>query len=254
MNFYNNLIKYLTSCMELSWIEIKLRYARSILGPIWIVVSSMVLIGGLTFVFNSLWGMDVKTIVPWIAIGVIVWGFIQTVVEEGSQLLMNDLFNNLAIKPIKWCLIHVFKNIIILSHNFIIIGLAIYFCDVKLNFNIFWMAYGIVVLLINSISFSILFSFLCTRYRDFILIIRNAMFLLFLITPIFWMPEVLKGNRQLLAEWNILFQIIQTIRDPLLGNGLSKFNLVYTSSFTLFFGILTFVIYNKYKKKFLYWI
>ena len=68
------------------------------------------------------------------------------------------------------------------------------------------------------------------------------------------MPEVLKGNRQLLAEWNILFQIIQTIRDPLLGNGLSKFNLVYTSSFTLFFGILTFVIYNKYKKKFLYWI
>ena len=121
---FNKLIIYLSSCLELSWIDIKLRYARSVLGPLWIVISSMVLIGGLTFVFNSLWGMDVKTIVPWIAIGVIVWGFILTVVEEGSQLLMNDVFNNLAIKPLKWCIIHVFKNVIILS-NYNIIQLKI---------------------------------------------------------------------------------------------------------------------------------
>ena len=60
MTINNNLISYLVSCFQLSWIEIKLRYARSILGPVWIVLSSIILIGGLTFVFNSLWGMDVK--------------------------------------------------------------------------------------------------------------------------------------------------------------------------------------------------
>ena len=49
----NKILNYLTSCLELSWIDIKLRYSRSILGPFWIVLSSMVLIGGLTFVFNS---------------------------------------------------------------------------------------------------------------------------------------------------------------------------------------------------------
>lgn len=250
----NKLIIYLSSCLELSWIDIKLRYARSVLGPLWIVISSMVLIGGLTFVFNSLWGMDVKAIVPWIAIGVIVWGFILTVVEEGSQLLMNDVFNNLAIKPLKWCIIHVFKNVIILTHNFLVIGLALYFCDVKLNLNAFWMVYGVIVLLINAMSFSIILSFLCTRYRDFILVIRNGMFLLFLITPIFWMPDVLKGNRAILADYNILFQLIQTIRDPLLGNSLSTYNLLFTSSFTLFFLIFTILIYKKYSKKFNLWI
>ena len=125
MKFNNSLTIYLSSCLELSWIDIKLRYSRSVLGPLWIVISSMVLIGGLSFVFNSLWGMEVKTVVPWIAIGVIVWGFILTVIEEGSQLLMNDVFNNLAIKPLKWCIIHVFKNVIILTHNFIVILLSI---------------------------------------------------------------------------------------------------------------------------------
>ena len=137
----NNLTAYLSSCFELSWMDIKLRYARSILGPFWIVLSSMVLIGGLTFVFNSLWGMDVKSVVPWIAIGVIVWGFILTVVEEGSQMLINDVFNNLAIKPLKWCLIHVFKNLIILTHNSLVIFLALYFTDVKLTLNVIWVLY-----------------------------------------------------------------------------------------------------------------
>lgn len=250
----NNLTAYLSSCFELSWMDIKLRYARSILGPFWIVLSSMVLIGGLTFVFNSLWGMDVKSVVPWIAIGVIVWGFILTVVEEGSQMLINDVFNNLAIKPIKWCLIHVFKNLIILTHNSLVIFLALYFTDVKLTLNVIWVLYGIVILSINALCFSIILSFLCTRYRDFILIIRNLMFLLFLITPIFWMPNLLKGNRALLADWNIVYQLIQTIRDPLLGISLNKFNLIYTSSFTLVFIILTIFIYQKYEKKFNLWI
>ena len=198
--------------------------------------------------------MDVKTVVPWIAIGVIIWGFILTVVEEGSQMLINDVFNNLAIKPIKWCLIHVFKNVIILAHNSIVIFLALYFTDVKLTINAFWIFYGIIILLINALCFSVILSFLCTRYRDFILIIRNLMFLLFLITPIFWMPDLLKGNRALLADWNIIYQLIQTIRDPLLGMSLNKFNLMYTSSFTLVFIILTIFIYKKYEKRFNLWI
>ena len=68
------------------------------------------------------------------------------------------------------------------------------------------------------------------------------------------MPDVLKGNRAILADYNILFQLIQTIRDPLLGNSLSTYNLLFTSLFTLFFAIFTILIYKKYAKKFNLWI
>ena len=68
------------------------------------------------------------------------------------------------------------------------------------------------------------------------------------------MPDLLKGNRALLADWNIIYQLIQTIRDPLLGMSLNKFNLMYTSSFTLVFIILTIFIYKKYEKRFNLWI
>ena len=63
------------------------------------------------------------------------------------------------------------------------------------------------------------------------------------------MPDLLKGNRALLADWNIIYQLIQTIRDPLLGVSLSKFNLMYTSLFTIVFSIMTILIYKKIRKK-----
>ena len=44
---------------------------------------------------------------------------------------------------------------------------------------------------------------------------------MFLMTPIFWMPDLLKGNRMILADINIVYQVIQSVRDPLLGNPLS---------------------------------
>lgn len=254
MKINKKLLLFITSCIELAWIEIKLKYNRSILGPFWIVMSSMILIGGLSFVFNALWGLDIKKVIPWISIGIIIWSFIATIVDEGTQMFVNDIFNNLSIKPSKWCLINVFKNFIILAHNFIIIIGVLYFCEVELTLNILWVFYGLVVLFINSFCFSILLGFLCTRFRDFILIIRNLMFLIFLITPVFWMPDLLKTNRAILADWNIFFQFIQTIRDPLIGNLPNKFNLLYTSSFTLFFLYLTFFIYRKYEKKINLWI
>ena len=95
---------------------------------------------------------------------------------------------------------------------------------------------------------------LCLRYRDFILIIKNLLYLLFLMTPIFWMPSVLNSNRMILADVNILFQIIQTIRDPLLGNSLSLNNIYYTSSFTTILAIVCYGIYSKYKTRIAYWI
>ena len=61
-------------------------------------------------------------------------------------------------------------------------------------------------------------------------------------TPIFWMPDVLKGNRMILADVNIVYQMIQSVRDPILGNALSSYTLTYLSVFT--FLITLFYIFR----------
>lgn len=249
-NFLDLLISYIT----LGWIEVKLRYTRSLLGPFWITLSACVLIGGMTLVNLSLFKVNISEVMPWIAIGIITWNYISTTIEESLALFEDQKLLNVRISPFELVAINVSKNIIIFFHNLVIIIPVIIFFKLPITFNYIYLIYALTIFLINSFSFSILFGFLCLRYRDFILIIKNLLFLLFLMTPIFWIPANLNNNRIALADYNILFQIIQTIRDPLLGNALSIYCITMTSIFTLLISLIAFFVYKTNKNRIVFWI
>ena len=249
-NFLDLLISYIT----LGWIEVKLRYTRSLLGPFWITLSACVLIGGMTLVNLSLFKVNISEVMPWIAIGIITWNYISTTIEESLALFEDQKLLNVRISPFELVAINVSKNIIIFFHNLVIIIPVIIFFKLPITFNYIYLIYALTIFLINSFSFSILFGFLCLRYRDFILIIKNLLFLLFLMTPIFWIPANLNNNRIALADYNILFQIIQTIRDPLLGNALSISCITMTSIFTLLISLIAIFINKTNKNKIVFWI
>ena len=160
-------------------------------------------------------------------------GIILTV-DESTTIFLSPILLNIR-TSLKFSLINIFKNVIIFSHNLIVAIPIILIFKIEINLNSLFIIYGFFILFINSINFSILIGFLCLRYRDFILIIKNIFYLLFLMTPIFWMPDVLTGLRVLLIDINILFHLIQTVRQPLLGLPIDKLTyLVSISSFTIF--------------------
>ena len=214
----------------------------------------MILIGGLSFVFVSLFGISLQETMPWIANGIIIWNYISMLIDESTEIFNKPILSNIKITAFELTLISVFKNLIILAHNSVIIVLVIFIFKIPLTNNLFFLFYGFLIIFINSLSATILIGMICIRFRDFILIVKNLLYLLFLMTPIFWMPSILTDNRILLADVNILYQIIQTIRDPILGNALSNWNIIYTLSFTSLTAILSFLLYNKYSKRIVYWI
>lgn len=244
----------LLSYISLGWIEVKLRYTRSLLGPFWITLSACVLIGGMTLVNLSLFKVNISEVMPWIAIGIITWNYISTTIEESLALFEDQKLLNVRIDPIELVAINVSKNIIIFFHNLVIVIPVVIFFKLPITINYIFLIYALSIFLINSFSFSILFGFLCLRYRDFILIIKNLLFLLFLMTPIFWIPANLNNNRIALADYNIMFQIIQTIRDPLLGNSLSIYCITVTSIFTLLISLIALFVYKRNKNKIVFWI
>jgi len=244
----------LLSMIELAWFEIKVKYTRSTLGPFWITLSMIILIGGLSFVFVSLWAIPLQRTMPWIALGIIIWNYISSYLDEASTLFIDGRILNMKISPLKLITINMFKHLIILLHNSVVIIAVIIFFDLKITDNYFYLIFSFIIIIINSISFGILFGFLCCRYRDFILIFRNLIYLIFLMTPIFWMPDILKGNRMILADVNIVYQVIQSIRDPILGNSLSNYTVSYLSIFTLITALLAFLIFKKFHKRIVFWI
>jgi lipopolysaccharide transport system permease protein len=253
-NKIKSLHNYLINTLFLASIEIKFKYSRSVLGPFWITLSCCVLVLGLTFINISLFSTDLKVILPWITIGVIFWNYITSIIEDSTRIFDNQKLLNIPIKLIDLVSVSVFKNIIILFHNLIVVILVFLFLGIQINSNFFFIFFGIVIFVINSYCISILFGLLCLRFRDFILIIKNAVYLIFLVTPIFWLPSFLSKNTLVLVDYNIIFQIIQSIRDPLLGNKLNSNCFLMNSFFSTLLLLLAFFFYKKFKKRALFWI
>src|SRR5580693_820092 len=66
----------------LGWNDIRLRYRRSVLGPFWITISMTVLIIVLGVVYSQIFHTNIRTYLPYLALGFIVWGFISTSINE----------------------------------------------------------------------------------------------------------------------------------------------------------------------------
>lgn len=254
MNILKNYFKYFFNIFKINLIDLQLRYNRSRIGPFWITISTAVLIFGLTVVNNSIFSTPLKDALIWITIGIVLWQYISSVILESLDLFDNQKILNLPITFFDRTTFSVFKNLIILFHNFLlIIILLIYFkiSIIKIHFSLI---YGFFFLIINSFSITIIFGLLCLRFRDFIAIIKNLTYLVFLVTPIFWMPENISNNRSFIVEYNILFQIIQSIRDPLIGKQLSTYNLYIIFIFSFCLLILAIFLYKTFYKKAKFWI
>tara|TARA_B100000963_G_scaffold361745_1_gene399204 strand:- start:6341 stop:7105 length:765 start_codon:yes stop_codon:yes gene_type:complete len=250
---FKKLTNFVHDTWLLGWYEIKSKYSRSTLGPFWITLNTLILISGLSIVSYSLFGMPMGKMVPWIGFGIITWNYILTTVDESTTIFLSPILLNIRTSPFKFSLINIFKNVIIFSHNLIVAIPIILIFKIDINLNSLFIIYGFFILFINSINFSILIGFLCLRFRDFILIIKNIFYLLFLMTPIFWMPDVLTGLRVLLIDINILFHLIQTVRQPLLGLPIDKLTYLVSISFTIFSSLLCFLINRRYKKFYIFW-
>lgn len=253
MSNFKKISGFLHDTWLLGWYEIKSKYSRSTLGPFWITLNTLILISGLSIVSYSLFGMPMGKMVPWIGFGIITWNYILTTVDEATTIFLSPILLNIRTTPLKYSLIHIFKNVIIFAHNLLVAIPILIIFKIEINFNTLFIFYGFFILFVNSINFNILIGFLCLRYRDFILVIKNIFYLLFLMTPIFWMPDVLTGLRVLLIDVNILFHLIQTVRQPLLGLPIEKLTFLVSIGFTLFSSFLCFLINKKYMRRYIFW-
>src|SRR5215213_1303597 len=73
---------------HLAWQDIRQRYRRSVLGPIWITISMAVTAVALGVLYVGLVQDDLSLQLPYILVGFRVWAFIAGCISEGSHVLM----------------------------------------------------------------------------------------------------------------------------------------------------------------------
>ena len=197
--------------------------------------------------------MSASEIIPWIAVSLVVWNYIQMVINDATTLFEFAPLGTFKVNPIDIVSINVFKNIIMLFHNFIIIILVIIFFKIQINIVTITFFYGVFIVMLTSISAQIIIATLCLRFRDFVQIVQSLLFLAFIMTPIFWKPEILEGRRFFLVEYNLLYHYIETIRSPILYQTINIKSVIISSLATVVLIIAALITFKKTEHKLVYW-
>ncbi|HSU00829.1 MAG TPA: ABC transporter permease, partial [Geodermatophilus sp.] len=179
--------------LQLGWQDIRQRYRRSVLGPMWITISMAVTAIALGILYSALFGLDLATLLPHVLVGMIVWTFIAGCIGEGSEVFVanSGLITHLP-APIS---IHVYRLVwrqtLFFAHNLIVYAVMLVFFPQPLRWTDLsaFLAFGLLV--VNGMWVALLIGIVSTRFRDLPPVTQSVVQLLFFLTPIVWMYDVL---------------------------------------------------------------
>ena len=117
--------------------DIKLRYTRSSIGPIWATIRTAITIYTTGFLYGHLFKTNVNEYLPYIASGIIGWGFINTLIVESSSIYIESAryIKNQEVFLSVFMVRLVVRNLIVLFHNLIAFIPILLFFNVDVGWN-----------------------------------------------------------------------------------------------------------------------
>jgi ABC-2 type transport system permease protein len=246
---------------HLAWQDIRQRYRRSVLGPIWITISMAVTAVALGVLYAGLFQNDLSVQLPYILVGFIVWAFISGCISEGSEVFIT---NEGLIKQLPAPLsVHVYRlvwrQVLFFAHNMIVYAVMLVIFPQPLGWASLTVFPALVMLAVNGAWVALLLGIVTTRFRDLGPITQSLVQLLFFLTPIVWIYEDLLKNpavagRARLVEFNPLLHFIEIVRQPLLGEPQHLRHWIVVLFITVAGWALTFVVLRRYRSRVAYWV
>jgi ABC-type polysaccharide/polyol phosphate export permease len=238
-----------------AWHDTVARYRRSWLGPFWIVLSAALFIAGLAVVYGRLFQLPDADYVPFVAIGVLCWSTLATTAIEGVSAFVES---EVYIRQVRASLfVYVFRvicrNGIVFLHQLVVVLLVLAAFGTLSAATVPLAALGLLLFFLQSVWAVPLLAIAGTRFRDLLPMLTNALQLLFLVTPVIWMPSLL-GDARWIADWNPLHSVIEVVREPLLGRPPATWHYAAVLAITALGGLAAGVSYARFRRRIVYWL
>ena len=241
----------------LGWQDIKQRYRRSVLGPLWISISMGVIATAMGILYGALFGEPVHTFLPYVATGLLIWNFVNGCILEGSEVFIaNEGLIRFLPAPIS---LHVYRLLwrqtLFFLHNLVIWLLLVIIFPQPLSATVLLALPAFLLLVLNGLWCALLAGIIATRFRDIPPIIASLTQLLFFMTPIVWSYERLKSNPlAAYVELNPVMHFVEILRQPLLGQPIVWRHWAVVGVITVVGCAVSLVCLRNYRSRVAYWV
>jgi ABC-type polysaccharide/polyol phosphate export permease len=216
-DLYEGLVNWRLWSM-LGWNDIRQRYRRSVLGPFWITLSMAIFIILLGLIYSRLFHQELAVFLPYIAMGLITWGFISgTTIEACNSFTDNaGIIRQIRLPFTIYTMRMVWRSFIIFLHTVVLIIPIALFFHLDLGWNWLLAIPGMFLVILNQIWVSIVLGVIATRFRDITQLVATGIQISMFVTPIMW-PLGASPDIRFIAEINPFYHLIQLVRAPMLG-------------------------------------
>jgi ABC-2 type transport system permease protein len=257
LNEIKELIKYKELLKNLIIRDIKIRYKRSALGFVWVMLDSFLMIVILYAVFSGLFWNRVDHYAAYIMCGVIIWKLFSQSTQTASiafihnRNIINKIYLPKSIFPISIvssAFVHFLFSLVPLLFILIITKTA-------LSNNVIFLPFVIGLIFIFSIGVSITISTLNVFFQDIKYIFDVVLLVAMYASAIFYPVSIVTGKFLFVLSINPVFHYIMLFRACLYDDTIPKTNhFLMGAAFAVASFSIGWMIYNKYKNRIIFYL
>jgi ABC-2 type transport system permease protein len=249
-------IEYYRIWFYLALDDIFARYRNTMLGPLWNAAYIVAQALALSLVFGGVFHQSLHILMPYILSGMVGWALGPATILESSGLLIwfagtiktqNFPFLFYAFRVVARAGLMFLHNLVAL-----LVVLPLFSHLPLMNLSIV-PAVGLIMLL--SAPYSLMVGMVCARFRDVQMLVMNFSNVLFLVTPIFWMPSAAAGVRgSAFLVYNPLFYMVDLIRRPILNTFPPLQDWIVCGGIAVFGWALCMVCLSAFRNRVAFWV
>lgn len=246
------IIRYRELLRNLVIKDIKVRYKRSVLGFLWVMLNPLLMMLVLNIVFSGLFKVSTPNYTAYLISGIILWSFFS---QSTSTSLVSFMGNSNLIKKI-YLPKAIFPLSIVLSalihFTFSLIPLFIIFLvtGTRLSPHIYLLPFILILVFLFSYGISLIISTLTVFFHDTKYIYDVLLMAWMYSTPVFYPESIIPDKFRFILQINPLYYFLDLFRSALYtGIQPDSQKLFYGLCFSVFAVSAGWFLYNKFKDR-----
>ncbi|MBM3589604.1 MAG: ABC transporter permease [Alphaproteobacteria bacterium] len=241
--------------LALAQLDLRNRYRGSVLGPLWMTLSSLIMLIGLGLLYGALFKLKLSEYLPHLAVSLIVWQWMAGFINDSCTTLISaeGMIRQMRLPYTLHALRVAFRNSFVAAHSLPLIPIIFLIFGQLPGPEALLAIPGLVLICINMLAGGLLLGMICARFRDIPSIVTNALQLAFFLTPIIWKLELL-GDAMVWMALNPFYALIETVRGPLLEGGGPPLAWLAAIFYTAVNVVLAGVLFTRFRSRIAFWV
>ncbi len=109
---------------SLGWMDIRLRYRGSVLGPFWLTISTATMVAALGLLYSRLFNMELRDYLPFLALSQVLWTFLATLVGDSGTVFTDAeaVIRSVRLPFFLFAARILVRNVLVLGHNIVVVA------------------------------------------------------------------------------------------------------------------------------------